>query len=281
MLQKRGLKVADLSRGYGRLEPNQTRKVSFDVDWRMFGDEPVMIARRNPKTIVCVGPSRLSAGHLAARDEPDVFILDDGFQHRQLARDLDLVLIDVTRPMPGVWSTHPFREHWGSLKRAHAVLLTRWDGEANLEPWIRQIKKIKADIPIIPLGFEKKELRFLDETPPQSVAILKGKKIAAWSGIAHPMAFFEDLRQTGADLVFTHALQDHQPLDEKTRDLIVSECRKQGISWVVTTEKDAVKLEKSIDSDIILSFLSINVKWMDNHQIESVLDLLPIKGLES
>ncbi len=274
LLCKAGLKVAVLSRGYGRMEPETSRIAKPWGDWRLFGDEPVMIARRNPAARVCVGPTRLAAAQTVADWDPDVFLIDDGFQHRKLHRDLDVVLLDVTQPMPRRVSTHLFREHLPSLRRAHVVLLTRWDGVQNLSPWENAVRRINSDVIIQPVLFRPQAVHFLTDAEPVSCEYLKGRRVAAWSGIANPDKFFLSLQSLGAELVHSLALKDHEPLSPELRQRFIQESRDQGAELIITTEKDAVKLEKSPNFDIIMAFLSIETDWAGARPLGGKLEKL-------
>ena len=271
-----GKKTALLSRGYGRDHAGSRRIVDADSNWRKAGDEPVMIARRHPQLIVSVGPTRLAAAQLTLSYQPHVFLIDDGFQHRRLHRDLDLVLIDVTQPLPQPAPRAPFREGWPALKRAHGVILTRWDGTSNLEVWERAVGQTNPEIPILKAGFRPTSLVAVDGSQRWPLSILKGKRIGAYAGIAQPEKFFKSLRQLGCQLAVELALGDHQPLRGPAMSTFLQNCRDQQVAMVVTTEKDAVKLENPGSFDILMGFLAIDVFWHD----EAILDRLLFSVLD-
>ena len=278
LLNKSGLKVAVLSRGYGRKEPETSRVTEPWGDWELYGDEPVMMARRHPYAKICVGPNRQTAAREADAWNPDVFLLDDGFQHRKLHRDLDVVLIDITQPMPHRFSLSLFREHLPSLRRAHVVLLTRWDGVANLTPWKETIARYNPKVPVQPVIFKPGAVVFLDERESEGPEFLKGKKVAAWSGIARPEKFFKTLEGLGAELIHTLSLKDHEPLSLQKRKTFLQQCQLKNAALIITTEKDAVKLEKSPDFGIITAFLSIEADWVGTQPLGGTLEQLIIHG---
>ncbi len=272
LLAERGQKVAVLSRGYGRDHPKQCLEVKPDGDWRRCGDEPLLIARRVPRARVFVGPDRYAAATLARDWGPDVYLLDDGFQHRQLHRDLDLVLIDVSQPPPGLLSRGLYREGWSALKRAHAVLLTRCPPQRHAAWFERRIHAAHSGLPIDRLDFSPSALTILPEDARQPLSALKGRKIGAWAGIARPEAFFETLRGLGAEIVVSLPLKDHQPIDEASLNMLSRAALENGADLLVTTEKDAVKLAKNRKFDIVIGYLSIEVRWREKNRIIEILE---------
>ena len=275
-LIRAGKKTALLSRGYGREDPASRRIVDAGSNWRQGGDEPVMIARRHPQLIVSVGPTRLAAAQLTLSYQPDVFLIDDGFQHRRLHRDLDLVLIDVTQPLPQPAPRAAFREGWPALKRAHGVVLTRWDGNSTLEDWEQAVRQANAEIPILKAGFKPASLVAVDGSQQWPLSFLRGKRIGAYGGIAQPEKFFKSLRQLDCQPAVELALGDHQPLCGPAMNSFLQNCRDQQVAMVVTTEKDAVKLENPGSFDILMGFLAIDVFWHD----EAILDRLLFSALD-
>ncbi len=269
VLSQRGFRVAVLSRGYKRRNPHTVQKVDPHGDWRDYGDEPVMIAMRNPQALVCVGADRAAAAELARDWNPDVYLLDDGFQHRKLHRDCDLALLDVTRDMPGLWTRDLFREPWSALKRARAVALTRWDGR-DTKAWEANIRRANPNAAIFRASFAPRRLTTLDGRH-MDLSDLRGAAVAAYSGIARPAQFFDILGGLGARVTTTLALRDHQPITPKQLRQLTRQARADGAEMVVTTEKDAVKLDKTAPSAILVCFLAMDVKWEDPEGIYQLL----------
>ena len=268
---RRGLRVAVLSRGYGRRQPKQALRVETDGDWRDVGDEPMMLARRAPEAHVCVGPTRAAAARIPGDTPIDLYIVDDGFQHRQLARDLDLVLIDVTKGMPRLFPRALFRERLGALRRAHGVVLTRWDGHDPLTQWRRAVAAIDAELPVMPLRYARPRLCDLDGRD-LDLSEIRDANEAAFAGIADPDQFFAMLGSLGIAPRLTLALRDHEPFAGETAARFTERCLSAGVTCLITTEKDAVKLEKTRGSAILIAFLAIDVAWQNEEQIERLLD---------
>jgi len=268
-LSGRGLRVAVLSRGYKRRDPKTPRRAMPDGDWRDYGDEPTMIARRLPDVWVGVAAARVDAAELARPWRPDVYLLDDGFQHRRLHRDFDLVLLDVTRDMPSLVARDLFRERWPALRRAHAVALTRWDGR-DTAAWEAKIRGMNPRAALLRVGFEPRRLLTLDGRD-LGLESLRGRRVAAFAGLAEPGQFFKSLERLGAELALTRALADHQPLEGEGLRRFLDEAEGLGAELIVCTEKDAVKLERTAASAILLCFLAVEPLWEAPDRLERIL----------
>ena len=267
----RNLRVAVLSRGYGRRLARRALRVDPQGDWRDYGDEPLMIARRHPDAMVCVGPSRKAAAEVLTGQPVDLFILDDGFQHRKLHRDLDLVLVNVSRGLPKPFPRGLFREGSGALRRADAVAFTKSKGERDLLPWVETLDRVNPELVAIVADIRTQEWALLDGAPLDR-ASLRAQPIAAFAGIAHPEQFFEMLRDQGLSPVETLALEDHRPYAGETARRFEERCARAGVRLIVTTEKDAVKLDRHSRSAILKAFLAIDIQWKDEEKIEGLLD---------
>lgn len=270
-LRDRGCRVGVLSRGYGRRDPKRVLRVDPQGDWLDYGDEPMMLARRNPEACVCVGADRYAAARQADVFDPHTFILDDGFQHRAIKRDLDIVLIDVTQPMPRLFPAGLFRESWSALRRADLAVLSRCESDRPPRRFLDPIRRICPTLPVLTCRMVARHIVLASgETIP--VGALAGKKVGAFAGIAQPHKFFDLLRRLGAELTATRSLADHQTLDAKGLSRFRDACRSTGANWSLTTEKDWIKLEESQKSDILLGFLPLDVVWGDEAEWNKILD---------
>lgn len=271
LLDGRGYRVAVLSRGYGREDSKASRLVDPQGDWRLFGDEPMMLARAYPQARICVGPSRYAAARVVAHDPPDVYLVDDGFQHRQLARDLDVVLLDVNQGYPRFFPVSLFREGWQALKRADLVLLTRGDA-TSCTPFREKIGVVKRELPVLAPQFVSGDVKRLDSGQLVLPENIPGGRVAAYAGIARPQKFFDALKSQGFEVVISKSLSDHGELGQTARNELFDACQKAGLRYLITTEKDAVKLDKRQDSAILLCSLSLTVKWREEDQLLQILD---------
>lgn len=235
--------VAILSRGYKAGAPGE------------LGDEQRMLASLladepgKPPVIVRADPSRARAGQAVLREQPavDVFLLDDGFQHRQLARDFDLVLVNAVEPF-GFGRVMPrglLREPLAGLRRADAFLLTRVDQvtPARLREIREVLRRYRPDAPVYesvhahtrfrPAGADRGLL---------PVEALRERRWFAFCGIAGPESFVKQLDQIGGTRVGQRAFADHHAYTDAELRGLRDEAAAAGADVLVTTEKDWVKL---------------------------------------
>ena len=222
-LKSRGWRPVILSRGYGR----QNRDIVVaGSDWQQAGDEPCLMAQRLHDVPVVVGADRYEAGLLAERQKfGNVFILDDGFQHRRLHRDFDIVTVD-----PAEWNageallpTGRWREPKAAISRAQAACVHEAVGtDSPSLPIPTFLVRTEID------GFFRKSVRI-------AVEDLQRGNVVAFAGIAKPERFFDALRSTGINPVKTLAFGDHHAYSHRDIERLRGDV-------LVTTEKDAVRL---------------------------------------
>ncbi len=247
-LQARGHAVGILLRGYGRHGSGIT--VAADTRegrarWEMVGDEAILLARRLPDVPVVVGADRFQAGQEALRRfRLNVLLLDDGFQHRQLHRDLDLVLVDATDPFGGgrLLPRGRLREPVFGLRRAQAIILNRADQASDLPGLQRCLEQIVPGTAQILARHRPSRLTDLAGGEERSPGTLMGQRLLAVSGIANPEGFHRTLTDLGAVPAGTLAFPDHHaygPADIARMGRAAEETR---ADLIVTTEKDAIRL---------------------------------------
>ena len=240
LLKARGTRFDVLSRGYGR----QTRGVLL-VDPgglpRDFGDEPLLIARRLQAPVV-VGEDRYEAGRFAeSRFGPQIHLLDDGFQHRALARDFDIVLVTPDDARDLLLPAGRLREPLRSLRRADAVVLTS-GASPDLFPLAgKMVWRVRRGI-------------VAQEVPARPVV---------FCGIARPQNFTLQLRAAGIDPAAEAFFRDHHAYTEKdVRDLLQLRQRSEAGGFV-TTEKDAVNLGGYLDALAPLAVVPVKMELAD------------------
>jgi tetraacyldisaccharide 4'-kinase len=221
LLKSRSIAFDVLTRGYGR----STRGVAL-VDpvgtAQEFGDEPLLIARRLSVPVI-VGEERYAAGLFAERKfGPRLHLLDDGFQHRQLARDFDIVLVTPEDARDRLLPAGRLREPLAALRRADAIVLTLGASPDGLPVTGRPVWRARRGIR--PAG-----------APPRPVA---------FCGIARPQRFFLQLRKAGIELAGEASFRDHHLYTEKDVAELVWMQEQAGAGGFVTTEKDAINLGK-------------------------------------
>jgi tetraacyldisaccharide 4'-kinase len=246
ILLRNGLKPSILTRGYGRsskaamivIEPGASRP-----DPREVGDEPAILARLLPEIPVMICADRYHAGQAAEeRFGIDVHILDDGFQHLALARDLDLLALDSTQPISD-WDLLPAgrqREPVSALRRAQFVVLTRAD-TTDPSPLEELLLELHPNAQVFRSRTEL--LGWTNALTGQAISAgeIQAQKVAAFCAIGNPGAFFGNLRHWGFNLVAEDAFRDHHVYTGEEIRRLVANARKKGAAALLTTQKDAVK----------------------------------------
>jgi len=236
-LRELGKNPGVLSRGYGRAAGAEQN------------DEGALLSARLGELPQVQQADRVAGAAALAAQGADVIVLDDGFQHRRLARDRDLVLIDTTRPWglppsapgaPPVEALLPrglLREPLASLKRADAVVLTRCDqsSEATLAEVERGVRGHAPQVPIARAVHSP--TRVVTPTETHEPDWLEGRPVTLLSGVGHPGAFEETARSLGAEVRATHVFEDHHVYEAGEVEGLCEE----GTELLVTA-KDAVKL---------------------------------------
>lgn len=253
-LLEAGHKVAVLSRGYGA-KPGE------------LNDEGRLIQERLPELRLYQNPNRVGSAFKAAEDGCDVALLDDGFQHRKLHRDLDLVLVDATNPFgyDGMLPRGLLREPVTSIERASGVLITRAGSvpEEEISEIRGRLKNSGAPSDVWTVVFSPSRLRALGSTEAEySLDWLKGQSIAVASGIGNPRAFEQSLEDLGATLLGRHHFPDHHLYSQKDLDILAG--MSGSSSAILVTEKDAVKLAPLLrdhpDFDKLILALAIDAQ---------------------
>ncbi|MBK9519429.1 MAG: tetraacyldisaccharide 4'-kinase [Anaeromyxobacter sp.] len=255
-LVARGRAVAVLSRGYGATRTD----LRVVADGRAVllgaaegGDEPVLLARRLPGLRVLCGPARAAlAGRAVAALGADALLLDDGFQHRALARDLDVVVLDAANPVGNglLLPAGPNREPRSALGRAGLVWLSRVDQAepALLDRW-RDLAR--AATGRAPVESRHQPIDVVDGALARSLglAALRGRRVLLLSGLARPGAFRRTVEGLGATVAAERRHPDHHRFTPAELALAFAAAKAAGCDLVVTTEKDAVRLDPAQAAD--------------------------------
>ncbi len=231
LLTANGFFVDVLSRGYGR-QSRQTARVQVNGSADEFGDEPLLIARE-ADVPVYVASQRYDAGLLAESDAalnrpaPIVHLLDDGFQHRQLARDIDILLLDgVDLNGETLLPAGNLREPLAAIHRA-SVLAIPSEGAVALESSLRD--RMKWQGPVWQLQRR------------MAIPAIDGP-VASFCGIARPQQFFAGLQSAGLVLATQMVFPDHHTFTARDMNRLVSTAKKAGATALITTEKDLLRL---------------------------------------
>jgi tetraacyldisaccharide 4'-kinase len=217
------------------------------------GDEPYLFAQRLPKAIVIVGGNRKKASFLAAKAGAQAILLDDGMQHRRLARDFDVVVVDVDDPFgQGYFLPRGFlREDIRSLSRANLIVLNHiQDAEQFASVKLRLHPYSQA-----PVVGTKGYVIAIRDLKGQEVTIPEDRNIGMFCAIAHPEYFRRTLEQEGFQVISEYILADHETFREKDLEQFAQASLKKGAKWLICTEKDRVKLQDQLN-------LALPVLWI-------------------
>ena len=258
-----GYRPAILSRGYG----GTYKTTAFEVcdGQHLFctpaeaGDEPYLLARKLQGVPVVLSKARYEAGLLAfERHGSNFFILDDGFQHLPLHRDLDLVLLDAASPFGNMrlLPAGPLREPVDHLRRADGFILTR-AGHGTSLIMVNYLKRRFGGKPVFQSEHapERLVLPNLGRTHPPD--FIRGKRVVAFAGIAKPDGFRDTLLKLGAEMALFRSFRDHHPFGHSEFQELVAERQKLRADLLLTTEKDYVRLAPLAPTDKDLGYLAI------------------------
>lgn len=247
-LKRQGYRPAVLSRGYGGKGSSPVNIVSDGHRLLMGpvegGDEPVLIARSAPGVAVLTGASRVVTGR-AAIDQlgADILILDDGFQHRHVGRDVNILLLDRSRPFGNglLLPAGSLREPPGALKRADLIVVTDNDDRGVLASL--SDARIPSGVPLFRGIRRPIDIRQGATGQVFSLDSLKKVRVCAFSGIGSPESFRKTLELLGADVGHYIPFPDHYRYRREDLMRIQEASASASASMIVTTEKDGVHLE--------------------------------------
>ncbi|MGH9874241.1 MAG: tetraacyldisaccharide 4'-kinase [Pyrinomonadaceae bacterium] len=244
-----GKRACVLTRGYGRANPQSQVLVSDGskllAGERESGDEPYLLAQNLIGIAAVVSnPNRLAAGEWAMKNlGSEVFVLDDGFQHLSLARDLNILAIDVTNPWGGgsLLPNGRLREPRAGLSRADCVVVTRTEQVEDTDSIRNTVQQFAGPIPIFSSRMIVSGIRKLNG---ESVTrdSLVDQSVAAFCGVGNPDSFFNQLRREGYTPAATRAFADHHNYNQSDLDRLVNDAKAHGAVGLITTAKDALKL---------------------------------------
>ena len=275
-----------LTRGYkGKLEHSSGIIFSgqkFLSNPTEYGDEPLLISKKMKSGAVIVGKNRTqNLKKYFSEVEPDIVLLDDGFQHIQLYRSLNIVVFDALLPLTS-YQTAPMgylREGLTALKDADVILISRSD-QVSVEKINNLLKLLKPYYPKgIPVGtLSYKPVGVYDgyDQKVMDVEEFRGRKVIALTAIASPESFYHLLEENGAEIISKAVFPDHHFFNHKDINELLAECVKHD-AVIVTSEKDMVKIRK-ITKDPRIVFVNIAVHFLSGEdevvaKIRKILNL--------
>lgn len=254
MLAENGEKVCVLTRGYGRANPKERVLVSDGksvlADAATGGDEPVELARKLLGKAVIVADADRVAAAAWAKEKFGItaFVLDDGFQHRRAKRDLDIVCIDATNPCGNgrILPAGNLRESFKELRRADAIVVTRSNFVDTVEDLAAQLKRRNAEAPLFKASTRITRITelndFLDSAG--SEVDIEETPVFAFCGLGNPEIFRRQLVSQEMKIAGLCSIGDHYRYTQSDTEFLQSGAKRSGGEALITTAKDAVKLER-------------------------------------
>lgn len=277
ILLRHGWKPSILTRGYARrsktglivLAPAPARR----ADAREVGDEAALLARSLPEVPLAICVDRFRGGRVVEeRFHVHAHILDDGFQHLALARDVDLVVLDATQKLSDrfLLPAGRQREPLAALQRAQIVVITRVDS-GDLKTLEDTVSKVHPTARVFRSSTRLRTLAdaFSGEAVPG--ADVQAQKVMAFCAIGNPRAFFADVRRWGFNLVTEDAFPDHHVYTERELQRLVARARKDGATALLTTEKDAVKFSRDWRPELPILACVIEAQILEAEEFEKTL----------
>ena len=273
-LTNAGYSVAILSRGYkreseGRVEVSNGTEILCDANES--GDEPFLLAKSCPGARVVVDRDRYAAGRwLEERAPVSVFILDDGFQHLRLVRDLNILLIDASEPLDQAKMV-PFgrlREPVTQLRRADLVIVTRSDQTFDRQSLENTIRKFaRANTPIFYAHHKMTDLIRLNDGKIIELSNLARRPVAAVSGVARPDNFVADLERNEMMIALRRDFDDHHRYTNAELTDIVKDAREASAEAIIMTEKDSANLPPGFVDSSATPIYAARIEFrLENHQ---------------
>lgn len=276
-LTKRGWRPSILTRGYKRqngkkmvvIEPGEGRAPHP----RQVGDEPALLARKVPDIPIIVAADRYRAGCVAEDNfNVDVHILDDGYQHLALARDVDIVLLDATQELSdqAVLPVGRLREPLSALTRAHLVVITRAE-LADPKPMEEQVRKINPKATIFQCSTKLLAIRDVVSGNALTLSAINDRPVYAFCGIGNPEAFFADLEKWDFRLAGKDEFPDHYVHHDLAARMIRKLSGSKSSAVLVTTEKDALNVPKLEKMEIPLLTCVIQIEMAEDEAFDQAL----------
>ena len=248
-LVENNYKVAILIRGYKRKEKKMITIVPGikDLDWQKVGDEAYLLASQLDSAPIIVNKNRVESGKEAIdKYSSDFLVLDDGFQHQKLMRDLDIVMIDASDPFGNgkLIPAGKLREPIENIKRADILVLNRAEkADNNKMELINKLKEYNSTAPIIETEYIVEKIYNLkNEGKPILPSQVKDKKILGFCGIGNAQSFKQTIEDLGVNVMKFIPFPDHYTYKDKDIKEIEREALDRKADFILTTEKDGVRL---------------------------------------
>ncbi len=266
LIDEFGLKPCILSRGYKRDKESEILVVEENCSFVKCGDEPVLIkSRLKDKACVIVGKNRYkSAKEFEKKCGCGVFVLDDGYQHRKLFRDINICLVDCSNPF-GNGKIIPYgilREPVFEIKRADIIVLTRAKYAKNLTLLRKTVEAINPLAKIFEANLEISH--FFQPATGNIIALedMQDKKVISFAAVGNPLSFKADLITAGLNVVKSYSFKDHAVPSYEKLEKLNAVANEEKVDYIVATEKDWVKLKEEKTLEIFGKKLTICISNM-------------------
>jgi len=276
-LVRHGFRPSILTRGYGR--QREGRLIVIDPapgrhpKAREVGDEPALLAQKLPSIPIVVGVNRYRSGRLAEEQfDVDVHLLDDGFQHLALARDLDIVLLDATEE-PSDTALLPagrLREPYSALKYADLIVITR-SNQGDCRAQEASVREINPSALVFHSTTRVRRILDVATGRVHYAQEFAGEPVSAFCGLGNPRAFFDDLQRWGFTLQGKWTFRDHHVYSQSDIRRLTAWARASGARALVTTEKDAVNFPSPWEAGIPIFACEIEPEILEEKRFEEEL----------
>jgi tetraacyldisaccharide 4'-kinase len=263
---KSGYRVGILSRGYKGKRSHNSLVVSDGkrtlASADEAGDEPFLLAKKLPSVPVLISKKRYRIGHLALKlFGSQLLLLDDGYQHLSLHRDLNILLLDAKRQFGNkqLLPLGPLREPIEQIKRADVIIITRCTTEHPGDDLIAFLQRSFSGLPILRSGHFPDQVIFPLVPEVHPPCILSGRRVVVFAGLANPDEFLEMVKGLGARIVHFQAFPDHHRFTEDEIEELATWKRRSSSNLLLTTEKDWVRIDGRITVDLDIGILTIKV----------------------
>ena len=277
-LARDGLRVCILTRGYGRKGAERRVLVSDGerilAEAKEGGDEPRLLAEMLKGSAAVVSDRDRVAAARWARERlgSEVFVLDDGFQHLRVKRELDIVTVDATNPFGGgrLLPQGRLRESQASLRRADLIIITRSEQAADIYALKREVEQWSGRNNVLISRTRTGAVRPLALQSHVPSFPASSYRVAAFCALGNPKAFFRHLERSRFDLTYTRAFTDHHSYAQTDVDRVTREAREHGAEALLTTAKDAVKL-RSLRFELPCFVVEIELEFENEAALREML----------
>ena len=271
MIRDKGYRTAVLSRGYKGKYAGPYGVVSDGektlLDAVQAGDEPFLLAEKLKGVPIVVGKKRWISGRFALdRFKPQVVILDDGFQHLGLKRDINILLLHSLHPFGNgkLFPRGELREPLNQMGRADVLILTKGEEGDIINNLGKRLMNLPEGVPLFRVHYQPQEVRVWGEEKGRDFLVLKGKKVLAFAGLARPFSFKKTLSSLGAEVLKFEVFPDHYPYSPADLERLSGEALRSGAEAMITTEKDMARMRFISPRSLPLWTLAVGHEFQGN-----------------